>query len=171
LKQPAFSGLSVLIVDDSKSMRNLIRTLLRTFGIDDVMEAGDGAAALELIQSHRRDLIITDLSMTPMDGVEFVRRLRQPGPGGHSLIPVLMISGHTELVHVKSALDAGVTEFLAKPVTAAALLLRIGSILARPKSVITVADYSGPDRRRSPTSINQKRRRKGDKPTGRATYL
>ena len=171
MKQPLFVGLSVLIVDDSKSMRNLIRALLRTFGIDDVIEAGDGAAALEILKTQPRDLIITDLSMGPMDGVEFVQRLRQPGTGSNPLIPVLMVSGHTELVDVKRALDAGVTEFLTKPVTAAALSMRIKSIIERPKPLIIAETYSGPDRRRSSASANQKRRRKGDKSLGPATYL
>ena len=159
MEEPNFRELSVLLVDDSHAMRILIRTLLRSFGIIDVVEANDGARALELLQSQPRDLVITDLSMRPMNGLEFARHLRRPGKGGNPLVPILMISSHGEIENVREAINVGVTEYMVKPFTSAGLRVRIKEIVERPKPIITAATYSGPDRRRSLIGSNRKRRR------------
>jgi two-component system, chemotaxis family, chemotaxis protein CheY len=154
----AISDLSVLIVDDVRAMRAILKALLRTYGIQDFMEAGDGAEALNILRGNRRDLVITDLSMNPMDGLEFTRRLRQHSSGPNALVPVIVVSAHNEMSWVKDALEAGVTEFLLKPVTAAALGRRLNALVERPRAVIREKSYCGPDRRRRSVGAGKPRR-------------
>ena len=134
------AGLSVLIVDDIKAMRAIIRTTLRNFGIEQVVEAADGQAALEILSERQVDVVISDICMAPMNGIEFTRRLRQPNNGLNPFVPVLMVSGHTEVSFVKDAQAAGVTAFLAKPVTPANLLKKLTAL-----GGITAAASPDPD--------------------------
>jgi two-component system, chemotaxis family, chemotaxis protein CheY len=159
--QPNIAGLSVLVVDDIREMRAIIRGLLHTLGVEKVLEASNGKAALGIIFSSQPDLIITDLSMQPMDGIELTRRLRQPGSGLSPSVPILVISAHTEVSYVEQALAEGVTDFLAKPITRAALKRKLETITQRPRPVVQAPSYHGPDRRRRALT-GRKRRRKSD---------
>ena len=156
-----FKGLSVLIVDDIRDVRTLTRSLLHTLGIDDVLEASDGKSALEILASYKRDLIITDLSMKPMNGIDLTRALRQPGVTLNPAIPVLVLSAHAEASYVEQALEAGVNEFLAKPLTRAGLQQKLEAMVERPRAVVRAPTYLGPDRRRRALRI-RKRLRKSD---------
>ena len=151
------SCLKVLVVDDISSLRTLLRVLLRTIGVSNVLEASDGKAALELLEAQRVDLVITDMVMKPMDGIEFTRRLRVP-EGMNSYVPVLMISGHTEEKLAKNALQAGVTQFLAKPLTTVALGARLKAIVEQPARFAQSVSYCEPDRRSNSASVEKLRR-------------
>lgn len=140
--------LKVLIVEDNLHMRALLRSLLNSTGLREVHEAPDGAAALELLNSRKFDFILCDLSMRPMNGLEFTREVRRSRKSANPFVPIIMISGYTELHRVEEARDAGVTEFLAKPVTAQSLYARIAEIMERPRAFIRCSAYFGPDRRR-----------------------
>jgi CheY-like chemotaxis protein len=133
------------------------------------MEAADGQEALSVLAQRHVDVVISDLCMEPMDGVEFTRRLRTPRNGLNPYVPVLMVSGHTEAARVRDAIAAGVTEFLAKPLVPANLEARLLAIVRSPKKRISSKSYCGPDRRRS-TRDNPKgpKRRSGDKTSDKA---
>lgn len=152
------AAFSVLVVDDVRDSRTLLKSLLRTFGIHDVLEASDGKEALEILRTHRRDMVITDLAMQPMDGLEFTRQLRKLDSGLDPFVPLLMVSAHNERELVKEALDAGVTDFLLKPIAANPLLQRLKAMLERPKAIIRQDSYCGPDRRRGTAGVRKKRR-------------
>ena len=89
--------------------------------------------------------------MAPMDGLELTRRVRNDEKSSNPFVPIIMITGHTEKYRVEAARDAGVTEFLAKPVTAHNLFARITEILERPRAFVRCDSYFGPDRRRRET--------------------
>jgi two-component system, chemotaxis family, chemotaxis protein CheY len=146
----AFSHVKALIVEDNHHMRVLLRSLLNTLGITHVYEASDGAEAFALLRDRQPDLVLTDLTMEPIDGISFVRELRQSPHSPNPYIPVVMVTGHTERRRVETARDAGVTEFLAKPVTAHNLFSRIAEIMERPRAFVRCDTYFGPDRRRRP---------------------
>jgi CheY-like chemotaxis protein len=152
------AGLSILIVDDIKAMRAIIRATLRNFGIEQIFEAADGKAALEMLSERQVDVVISDICMAPMDGIEFTRRLRQPNNGLNPFVPVLMVSGHTEVSFVKDAQAAGVTAFLAKPVTPANLRKKLIALIASPPPLIQTQAYCGPDRRRHSIRTRKHRR-------------
>ena len=144
----AFEHLKALIVDDNPHMRELLRSLLNAVGLIAVHEATDGEGAFRLLRETQPDLILTDLSMTPVDGLAFVREVRRSSESPNPYIPIIMVTGHTERHQVEAARDAGVTELLAKPITAGNLFQRIGEIVQRPRAFVKCADYFGPDRRR-----------------------
>ena len=129
-------------------MRSLLRSLLNTLGIREIYDAGHGGAGLDLLREKKCDLVLSDLAMKPMDGIAFTRQVRV-GPGSpNPFVPVIMITGHTERHLVAQARDAGVTECLAKPITAQNLFNRIAEIVERPRAFVRCDSYFGPDRRR-----------------------
>jgi CheY-like chemotaxis protein len=144
----AFENLRALIVEDNGHMRTLLRNLLNSIGIKEVTEAPDGAAAILLLQDRKCDLILSDMAMSPMDGIEFTRRIRSGETGANPYIPIIMVTGHTERHRVEMARDAGVTEFLVKPITAQNLYSRLAEIVERPRAFVRAESYFGPDRRR-----------------------
>ncbi len=144
----ALEVLRVLVVEDNKHMRSLLRSLLNSIGIREVHEAANGTIALDILRERPCDLVLSDLAMLPMDGIDFTRDVRRSPRSANPFVPVIMITGHTERHKVEAARDAGVTEFIAKPITAQSLFARIAEILERPRAFVRCESYFGPDRRR-----------------------
>jgi CheY-like chemotaxis protein len=144
----AFEHLKALVVEDNQHMRTLLRSLLNALGIMTVLEATNGEDAFALLRDKQPDLILSDLSMKPMDGIAFAREVRMSKNSPNPYIPIIMVTGHTERHRIEAARDAGVTEVLAKPITAGNLFQRIGEIVDRPRPFVKCTDYFGPDRRR-----------------------
>ncbi len=112
------SEIRALIVDDSSVMRKIVERALRQAGLDAlvVYEAGSGAEALEVLKSQTVDLILSDINMPTMDGLEFLRQIR-----AHNLaqdVPVVMITTESSEEHVKQAIQAGARGYIRKPFTA-----------------------------------------------------
>jgi two-component system, chemotaxis family, chemotaxis protein CheY len=143
------SRLRFLIVDDNNHMRRIIRALLHGFGVREAYEAEDGAAGLEAFSSFSPDIVITDWMMPIFDGIELTRMIRQPETSTNPYVPIIMVTGHAEKRRVTEARDAGVTEFLVKPISAKALYQRIVSVVMMPRPFIKTASYFGPCRRRT----------------------
>jgi len=143
-----FERLKILLVDDNPHMRMLLGEILKAIGVKDVHEACDGAEALQKLRLHAIDIVMTDLAMEPLDGIDFLQLLRNSADSPNQMCPVIMITGHTTQKRVAEARDAGVNEFLAKPVTARGIIDRITRIVEHPRPYIRTEDYFGPDRRR-----------------------
>jgi CheY-like chemotaxis protein len=156
------SSLSILIVDDNKSMRSIASAALKSIGVRHITEAADGASALAVLRNHDIDLAIVDFSMRPLNGIEFTRLVRNSPDARQPYLPILMMTGHGDKTRVNEARDAGVTEFMVKPITAKALIDRMQAIIMRPRPFIRTVDFFGPDRRRSAALGRNLRRRKGD---------
>lgn len=144
-----FSRLRFLIVEDNPHMRRIVRTLLYGFGAREVAEAENGASGLEAFTHNLPDIIITDWVMPVADGLELTRRIRQPGGNANPFVPIILLTGHSERRRVLAARDAGVTEFLAKPISSKALYQRVLNVVANPRPFIRTESYFGPDRRRN----------------------
>jgi CheY-like chemotaxis protein len=140
--------LCALVVEDNEHMRILLRTLLKGFGIREVYECKEGGEGLKCLAMKKPDFILTDLSMAPMDGLQFTRAVRAMPDKADCVLPIIMVTGHTERRRVEAARDAGVTEILAKPVTPAGLFHRIERIVLHPRPFVRAPNYSGPCRRR-----------------------
>jgi two-component system, chemotaxis family, chemotaxis protein CheY len=138
----------VLVLDDNAHMRTILKELLRAVGFLNVKEAADPVEAFELIKSVGIDLVLVDFAMPIIDGVEFTQMLRRSADSPNPFIPIIMITGHSERSRVNAARDAGVNEFLVKPVTARSLIDRINAVVNNPRAFIKCASYFGPDRRR-----------------------
>jgi two-component system chemotaxis response regulator CheY len=143
-----FDLLKILLVDDNHHMRVLLTEILRAIGVTEVYEAANGADALQALRRYPIDIVMTDLAMQPLDGIDFVRRLRNGHESPNPMVPVIMITGHSTLRRVAEARDVGVTEFLSKPVTARGVIERITRVVESPRSFVKTAGYFGPDRRR-----------------------
>jgi two-component system, chemotaxis family, chemotaxis protein CheY len=156
--------LRILIVEDSKPMRGLIREILEALGVAAIQEAADGQAALKLLAANGVDLVIADWAMEPMNGMELTRHIRTSPESADPFVPIIMLSGHTERARIFEARDAGVTEFVAKPVSVRALCSRISAIIDNPRPFIRTGGYFGPDRRRRSLPFNGPERRKAATP-------
>ncbi|MFN3855899.1 MAG: response regulator [Phreatobacter sp.] len=159
-----FNRLRFLVIDDNAHMRRIVRTLLHGFGAREVYEAEDGAAGLEAFTHYMPDIVITDWAMPIFDGLELTSMIRQPGANANPYVAIIMLTGHSEKKRVLEARDAGVTEFLAKPISAKALYQRILNVVVNPRPFIKTKTFFGPDRRRNhSSSYVGPERRKGEK--------
>ena len=106
-----------LIVDDSSVMRKIVERSLRQAGINltQVFEAGNGAEALAVLQVNRVDLILCDVNMPVMDGLEFIKQL--PAVPNAKDVPVVMITTEGSEHHVVQALSSGAKGYIRKPFT------------------------------------------------------
>jgi len=124
------ANMQVLIVDDSSVMRKIVERSLRQAGLDiaRVFEAGNGAEALAVLRDAKVDIILCDINMPVMDGLEFVKQL--PGVENAKGVPVVMITTEGSEGHVVQALSAGARGYLRKPFTADQVKEHILPVLA-----------------------------------------
>jgi len=119
-----------LIVDDSSVMRKIVERSLRQAGLDPLVvhEAGSGTEGLEVLKDRTVDLILSDINMPSMDGLEFVRQIRAQNlaPG----VPVVMITTESSEEHVKQAILAGARGYIRKPFTAEQVKERVLPLIA-----------------------------------------
>lgn len=156
----ALQSLSILLIDDNQHMRAITSAILQSAGIRKIREVTDGAMALDALREHSVDLAIVDFNMFPLDGVEFTRLVRNSPDSPNPYLPIIMMTGHSEKHRVMEARDAGVTEFVVKPITAKAIFDRIQAVIIRPRSFVKTGAYFGPDRRRIDDSRYQGPRRR-----------
>jgi two-component system, chemotaxis family, chemotaxis protein CheY len=141
-------SISVLIVEDNQYMRKVVRNILVNIGVKNIHEAADGIAGLEAIRMLAPDLVVLDWEMPLLNGAELVRIVRSPGVFPVPDVPIIMLTGHVERWRVIEASRLGVNEFLKKPVSGKALLDRIMAILTRPRAMVRLGDYYGPEPRK-----------------------
>jgi len=116
----------VLIVDDDPNLRLLAGAALKHDDFE-IHEAGDGEEGLDQFQKTAPDIIILDLNMPKMDGIEMLKRLRAAG----AQVPVLMLTAQGDAAHTQVAFDTGATDYLAKPFTPPQLSARVRACLSR----------------------------------------
>lgn len=123
------SEVRALIVDDSSVMRKIVERSLRQAGLDPLVvhEAGSGIEGIEVLRAFKVDLILSDINMPSMDGLEFVRQIKalQLAPG----VPVVMITTESSEEHVKQAIMAGARGYIRKPFTAEQVKERVLPLL------------------------------------------
>ncbi len=125
------NNINALIVDDSSVMRKIVERSLRQAGIElkTVFEAGNGAEALSVLKDNPVDLILCDINMPVMDGLEFVKQLSgtEHGKG----VPVVMITTEGSESHVVQALSCGARGYIRKPFTAEQVKEHVIPVLAQ----------------------------------------
>ena len=104
---------TILVCEDSDDGREMLQTLLRMKGYC-VLGAGDGNEAVEVALAHTPDLVLLDLELPHRDGLSVARDLRRHS--NFERVPIIILSGHDPMEHKQSALDAGCTDYLLKPV-------------------------------------------------------
>ena len=105
--------MKILVIDDSATMRRIIRSHLATMGFDDVVDVHDGDLALARLAAEAVDLVITDWAMPSMSGPDLVRKIRSSPR--HRTLPVLMITGIGQEEDIVEAIEAGVNGYIVKP--------------------------------------------------------
>ncbi len=138
--------LSFLIIEDNSHMLSIIKTLLKGLGIQKVYEASDAADAFEEFQAAQIDIIILDYALETLDGVEFCQLVRKAKDSPNAYVPIIMLTAHTERARIMEARDAGITEFLCKPICAKDLYDRIIETIERSRPYARSVGFFGPDR-------------------------
>lgn len=161
-----FDRVRLLIIEDNLPMLEICKTLLKTFGIGEVLVAKNGEDGFRIFCQENPDIVVADWMMAPMDGITLTRKIRSDPLSPNQYVPIILMTGFSEKKRVVQARDSGVTEFLVKPFTARDLYKRIAQIVERPRQFVRADSFFGPDRRRkSDTEFNgpYKREADGDK--------
>jgi two-component system chemotaxis response regulator CheY len=154
-----FDRVRVLVVDDNAHMRKLVMTILQAFGIQQITEAESGDRAWTILRETNPDVVVLDWEMEGMSGLELIGMIRTNPLAPNSFVPVIMLTGHTSLDHVRQARDAGVNEFIAKPVSVKTMMSRLVSVIENPRPYVRTGAYFGPCRRRRMEDFNGPERR------------
>ena len=140
--------LRVLVVDQEPNMRKLIRTFLRSLGVEKMLEAACAEEALTLLRAKDVDLLLSECLLKPVDGFSLVRQIRGGAEGISDELPIIMMSGQTSRQQIIDARNIGANEFVAKPLSVKVLRQRLEAIVERPRPFVRTRKYTGPCRRR-----------------------
>lgn len=140
--------IKVVIADDNRGMRKLVVGILRGAKFGEVIEATDGVEACAAVIRHAPDLMICDLEMPMMNGLEVARWVRGADESPDTFLPLILMTSQATKSGIGAARDAGYDEVLAKPLTAEALFRRIEAVMFRRRPFVRIGRYFGPCRRR-----------------------
>jgi two-component system chemotaxis response regulator CheY len=119
--------MKILLVDDSRTIRNIQKNVLAEIGYTDVIEAGDGVEALSRIAAEKPELMLVDWNMPNMDGITMVRKVRETD----KTTPIIMCTTEAEKSRVVEAIKAGVNNYVVKPFTGETLSEKINQTMAK----------------------------------------
>lgn len=143
-----FDKISILVVEDNQPMALMVKSILNTFGIVNVILARHGEEGFEAYCRYNTDIVLADWMMKPMDGITLTRAIRSEPRSPNPFVPIILMTGFSEKTRVMEARDAGVTEFLVKPFEARDLYKRLAQCIERPRQFVRCETFFGPDRRR-----------------------
>ena len=141
--------LRILVVEPFSQLREILRDILLCgIGVGEVHEARNGEDALKMLRDLSCDLAIVDAGVEPMGGVELIRKIRTGDGNVDPYTPVIVMSGNARLGEIIAARDVGANDYVAKPLSAKILDLRLHALVERPRPFIRSDNFFGPDRRR-----------------------
>jgi len=152
------SQLSILIIEKHAPIRRLFRQVLRELGVAHIEEASSTDAGFDLFNEFQPDLLLIDWA-PDFDGLSLLNRIRTSEQSSSHSVPVIMVTANTESRQVLEARDGGMTEYLAKPVSAKMLYERIVWVIEREREFIEGSNFTGPDRRRRRAGMEGEERR------------
>lgn len=128
------SNVKILLVDDAKGIRNLIKGNLLELGFTNITEAGDGEEAFTILSQCQQEnapieLLLTDLRMPNMDGIQLVRKIRKLPQ--FARLPILMISADTDKLAIVDAIKAGISDYIIKPLDTNRLQVKLEQVWAK----------------------------------------
>ena len=123
----AYKDMKVLVVDDFSTMRRIVRNILRELDFKDILEADDGTSAVEILKSHKVDLVVSDWNMPKMTGLELLKFVRSNEPTKD--LPFLMVTAEAQKENIVEAVKARVSNYIIKPFTAVTLSEKLAKIL------------------------------------------
>ncbi len=144
---PRFPDLLLLIADQSVHMRRIVRDVVSRAGIKRIVEAADGAEAIELFSTAIPNLMIIDWDMPMLTGEEFVRLVRTPATSPAPKVPIIMLTGNPQKNHVEKAIALGVSDVVVKPFSPKSLWQRMDQIIRYPREFVQVGSIMKPGAR------------------------
>ncbi len=152
------SNFTILVVEDSAYMQSLMSSMLKVFGVGDIMVADSARQAIDLLKVTQArtisrhitkvDIVLTDWLMPKGSGKDLLKWVRTNEKDEVRFLPVVVVSAYTTEVITARARDLGANEVLVKPISASGLASRICTVIDHPRPFLEVPGYFGPDRRR-----------------------
>ncbi|HEX9701751.1 MAG TPA: response regulator [Rhodospirillales bacterium] len=139
--------LSILVLEKHLLVRKLLTDVFSEFGVPTVQSTPEPEVAWNIFRQFNIDLILSDWTHG-LDGMGFLKRIRQDPDSSDPFVPIIVCTANTEYRHVCFARDMGMTEFLAKPVSAKTIYNRICSVIENQRPFVRASTFFGPDRRR-----------------------
>jgi two-component system, chemotaxis family, chemotaxis protein CheY len=140
--------LRILIADSDSHMLGVLHSLLATIGIRHITSVRNSDRALSEIMRDQFDAILMADNLRPTDAIDLTRIVRATNHCANQRTPVILIADRAELSFIEMARDAGISEFIRKPITGKIVQQRLVSVLENPRDFIAEDAYTGPDRRR-----------------------
>lgn len=138
---------TVLVLDDNGPSLDILSQVVSGFGVSQLSRAESVKEAQALVATKTFDLIISDVQIPEVDGIEFINWLRREAPETNRYVPVILVTGHTRTTDIFRTRDAGANFTVAKPITPKVLLERIFWVAREERAFIECDSYVGPDRR------------------------
>lgn len=131
MPEQLFAELTILVIDDELFMQSLVERMLRDLGVKTVFVAENGKDALRIIKNDYKeiDLILLDIEMPEIDGLQFLQMIRKTSIPEVAHLRVVMLSGHSDMSNLKKAVELGVHGFLTKPVPKEKLKAKILNVI------------------------------------------
>lgn len=137
--------LRFVVADDNSHARKIMSTILHAFGAREILQAEDGADALELTRSSKPDIAFIDWLLPTLDGIEITRHIRCDPSSPDPALPIILVTSHTQRSRILAARAAGVTEFLRKPMSPQAVMERVAAVVLAPPASPVPAMPAAPD--------------------------
>jgi two-component system chemotaxis response regulator CheY len=163
------SNFTILIVEDSEYMQSLMSSMLKVFGVGEILSCANAVEAIDLLTimqatRHGRymgtvDIVLTDWLMPKGPGEDLLKWIRGHEKDSVRFMPVVVISGYTTQFLTATVRDLGANEILVKPVSGTSLASRICSVIDNPRPFIKTKHFFGPDRRRHDLAYQGRDRR------------
>jgi CheY-like chemotaxis protein len=171
IPQEQLKRMKVLVVDPNAYMRGVIADSLRRLMITNINAAATAVEAFTVGRTFKPDIIFVDWDAGRMSGLEFTREVRRNSTGMSRETPIILLAGAIDHEQLMAARQAGINEFLLKPVSAQGVLSRIEELVLRPRKFIDSRNYVGPCRRRKddPNYVGPWRRLTDEPPAKAAT--
>lgn len=142
-----FTNLHALIVDSDQYAIDILVQILRGFGLNLATVAGTGEEAMRLLSQKKFDFVVCEALLADMPGAELTRWMRSQANPKIRYIPIVMLTGHTQLGNVTAGRDSGAHIIVRKPVSPSILFDRLSWSASNPRAFIEGETYTGPDRR------------------------
>lgn len=140
-------GVSTLLIDSEQFTRGLIARMLRGFGMDPAKQFENGETAKAYLKHNCPDLILVEAVLPDMPSADLINWVRKQDKGPTRFVPIIVLTGYTQLRTVAAARDAGANNVVKKPVSPQSLFDRITWVARVARPFIEAGDYVGPDRR------------------------
>lgn len=149
IEESRIAAMRVLVADPYSQLREIIRDiLLRGIGVGEVLEARNGEEALASLRELPCDVVVADAAMNPVGALELTQKIREGHQGIDPFTPIIVMSGNANLAEIIAVRDAGANDYVAKPLSAKILDLRLHALVVQPRPFVRSDDFFGPDRRR-----------------------